>query len=264
MIDKILLKEIQECTPLALLAITDKELINRINNLVPYSTGFEIECNYRQNCYVEENFRTIPDIMHVYNDSTEQRYRIPNGLKGIICLYNICEQLRINSELNPLSGIHYHVDCTDYSMQLLLDENFMKTNEQWILNELSTWKYKGTYNSKGISIPHYHTGNWMRNNTGTLEFRIGEMTFDFKLLLERITHCNEIVRVLKEKIHTSLLTFDEVDRDKILFYYKNSELMTPLLTEYYLLSNNLEKLEAPIKKTDEQIVVRNRLHKINK
>lgn len=33
-----------------------------------------------------------------------------------------------------------------------------------------------------------------------MEIRIGEMTFDYELLFERIRHCNEIVRTLKDAL----------------------------------------------------------------
>src|SRR5690606_2245349 len=83
-------------------------------------------------------FRNIPDIISVDNDNWEQRYRIPNGLKGIICLYHISKQLKLNSLLNPKSSVHYHVDCTDCYSEIA---NIVRksTNIEYILSELDTW-----------------------------------------------------------------------------------------------------------------------------
>ena len=79
---------------------------------LPYSVGIEFECIQNEHFNIEE-FKSIPNILDVNVDTGEQRFRIPAGLNGIKTLYKISEALKQNSLLNPLSGIHYHVDCTD-------------------------------------------------------------------------------------------------------------------------------------------------------
>jgi hypothetical protein len=78
---------------------------------LPYSIGIEIECDRNDN-YNIENFKNIPDIVEVLSTNGEERFRIPNGIKGLCCLYNISEQLKNNCSYSS-SGIHYHVDFSD-------------------------------------------------------------------------------------------------------------------------------------------------------
>lgn len=178
---------------------------------LPFSTGFEIECD-KSDKFDVKNFEDIVDIMDVNCDSHEQRFRIPKGIKGLNCLYKISQQLKINSLLNPNSGIHYHVDFTKYFH--LLNDEVIKDNKEWILNELDSWNYKGNYNSRNIT----KLFSWVRIQPTfkTLEFRIGEMTFDYSLLFKRITHCNAIVKKLSK-----LISNEDIKDAKILSLYSD-------------------------------------------
>ena len=190
------------------LDIDDPDVIEAGNFYLPYSTGFEVECDQAEE-YNEDCFTSIPDIMHVKNSADEQRYRIPSGIKGIICLYNIAFQMQLNNIFTE-SGIHYHVDCTDlYNLKLdkfdpnihadnLYNDKYLRPYADLILTELDTWEYRGTYNSRQFS----NGGSWVRMNScfNTVEFRIGEMTFDYKVLLKRIVHVNAIIRYIKNEL----------------------------------------------------------------
>lgn len=212
MITKELLEEIIYKTPLALLSIKDADTIARIREYLPYSTGFEIECHYKQlpswdirrdeknssSLFKVENFKEIPKIMAVDCSEYEQRYRIPYGINGLICLYLICEQLKENSALNPGSGIHYHVDMTGfYSKETLL--NLIKNNEDWILTELDSWNFKGK-NQRGVFD---RKGGWLgfRREKDSAEFRCGDMSFDYNHLVTRIISANSIIKRLKDQIN---------------------------------------------------------------
>lgn len=190
-----IIREAIYSNPLVLLSITDLDIIDEINSYLPYSTGFEIECNYGP-LYKVENFRAIPDIMDVQNDSGEQRYRIPTGLRGLVCLYNICEQLKLNSELNYGSGIHYHLNLSDCFSKIT--DNHIKENSDWILEELDTWGYPGQYNSRECSRQRC----WCKysDEHQTMEIRVGEMSFDYEVLVKRIIHGNEIIKRLKNNL----------------------------------------------------------------
>lgn len=189
--------------PLPLLAIKNPKLVERINQYLPYSSAFEVECR-KQPSFDITTFEEIPDIMSVNCGNGEQRFRVPSGLKGLVCLYHISEQLKLNSELNPESGIHYHVDCTD--CWDLINARLVSENAKWILEELDTWSPEYTTRGRGIcgfsgdkdlmcKIPY---GGWLRfNSLKTMEFRVGEMTFDYSILAKRMIHCNEIVRKFK-------------------------------------------------------------------
>lgn len=179
---------------------------------LPFSTGFEIECTrnevYKDYAY-NNIFNTIQDIIEAPCSQEEQRFRIPNGIKGLNCLYAITLELKQKAELNPLSGIHYHIDCTDFYDKIT--HKYVSEYSNFLLTELDKWGYKGTYNTRGFScVPTAKTdkekklqipsGAWIRFQSGfkTMEFRIGEMTFDYELLFKRIVDCNRLVANFRE------------------------------------------------------------------
>lgn len=169
---------------------------------LPFSVGIEFECLKDENFNIKD-FESIPTIIDINVDSNEQRFRIPKGLKGLQCLYNISEALKKNSLLNPLSGIHYHIDCTEI-YDKFTDKN-VQDNETWMLKELDSWGYRGTYNRRKIKFNCGH--QWIRFQSyfKTMECRIGEMTFDYELLFKRITHLSDIVRKFKSNVEHNYL-----------------------------------------------------------
>lgn len=178
--------------PIPLLNIKNSKLIAKINNYLPYSSAFEVECMQKKTFNIE-SFQSIPDIMNVNCDRGEQRFRVPAGLKGLVCLYNIAEQLVLNSELNPESGVHYHVDCTD--IWDYITDDIVDNNAEWILKELDGWSPEYTTTGRGVWGISAYSGGWLRfNSLKTMEFRVGEMTFDYSILAKRMIHCNDIRR----------------------------------------------------------------------
>lgn len=195
--------------PLQLLELKDKKLIAYAESFLKYDTGFEIECNFKLDNTKDiinsvKRFKEIPNIVHVSCDSMEQRFRIPTGIKGLICLYETCKLLKQESALNVDSGIHYHIDFTKESYKNKYNEywfrsnDFIKSNNDWILKALKSWNYKGKFNnwvcSKDKTAVKFH------ENYGTVEFRIGEMTFDYSLMIKRIIHCQNISTKIKENL----------------------------------------------------------------
>lgn len=254
--------------PLALLAITDPETLDQVNNLLPYSIGFEIECDMidKDN---NEAFKNIPYIMDVHNTIGEQRYRIPNGIRGIICLYFICQQLPIYSLLNPASGIHYHVDCKTDDTHKDLRLSYILTHEKFILKELSTWGYKGTYNKKDIG----GKGNWLNRCSGyeTLEFRIGEMTFDYDLILKRMLHLSKLVKFLKDNLSVEVKkpVFEPIQANVVIDYQRvilsefKSEEARRMMRLNRLLAEQMDKASKLSKKPEEESInYRRRSHNI--
>jgi hypothetical protein len=180
--------------PLPLSVLTDKKLISYADSLLPYSTGFEIECELKSsNWDTVKQFTRIPNIMDFNTTPQEQKFRIPAGIKGLICLYEICSKLKEYATLNPASGIHYHIDFTDCFNRI--DSTFISKNNNWVINSLQSWRYTGKFNeitcSTRKTAVKYHSGY------KTLEFRIGEMSFDYELLVKRIIHCQNISKKLK-------------------------------------------------------------------
>lgn len=174
--------------------------------MLPYDTGIELEC-FKGKKFNIENFEKIPDIKDVNVDDGEQRFRIPNSLEGFICLYNLCETLKENSVPEIGSGLHYHIDFTNYFDKV--NQEFIDKVKEYILKELETWNYDGTYNTKSVSFNRC----WCRfcADKKTIEFRIGEMSFDYKVLIKRILHCQKIVNHIKKE----LLIFRLNNQDKV-------------------------------------------------
>ncbi len=172
------------------------------NFLLPYHTGIEIECD-KSTTFNKEYFEKIPDIIDIHIDSTEQRFRIPEGLKGLKCLFNICEALKVNSIPNSEAGHHYHIDFTD--KWELINKDFLVNVEDYILKELDTWDYQGTYNRRAITLDG--GACWVRFQTmfKTMEVRIGNMSFDYNYTLKNIIHCQKIAKELKTKTFKNLV-----------------------------------------------------------
>ena len=213
-----LIEKYKSSNPLLLLSKTFINDIDYINNLLPFSIGIEIECNQLKSFNID-NFKRIPFLIEVNCDSLEQRFRIPNGLEGLICLYLVCEQLKLNSSLNLDSGSHFHCDCTNY--QQLLSVDLLKKHQDFIFRELDLWDYKGTYNKKAIA---YSKGCWLnvRDSFKTLEFRIGEMTFDYSVLSKRIFSVVHIVE--------TIINIEQINKNHIYQPVNNTILNTYLKT----------------------------------
>jgi hypothetical protein len=244
--------------PLLIATVKRREVLDLLNGLIPYSTGFEIE-SHLSDMYDVKNFTSIPFIMDVQCDAYEQRFRIPNGIRGIICLYLISRQLRVNCKLNMGSGIHYHVDCTDVSFEQVCVEALRE--KSYILSELENWGYTRSYNHRTVGT----TNCWLKfNGLKTFEFRIGEMTYDYSLLLNRIMHVNAITRYVKEQLHNckkpiyEVCDFGVVTRYLKLPYSLASYSKDGLSRKLADIHQKMEKLNE--KPAEEQITVRNRKH----
>lgn len=245
-------------SPLALLSIKDRTLINIINNYLPYSIGIEIEC-MKSSTFDLTKFTNIPNIMSVDIDSSEQRFRIPNGLSGLICLYNICDELKVNSELNPDSGHHYHIDMTNtYS---LLNRYFITNNEEWILNDLDSWGYIGTYNKRCVRFDSDH--NWIRfqDTFKTAEIRIGNMTFDYEVIVKRLIHACKIIQKLnKQLVQNENISYSKPDFEQLkhrIKYTKYNKL-DYLINQLSLLTDT----DRIISNEEKRQIIKNRVVKI--
>ncbi len=260
--DKII-EEAVLTAPLSLLVLSEKD-IAKANLYLPYSVGIEIECPWKEekkivdgqndgtevtNPYIHSyidsfkkssSFRDIPNIMDVSCDMNEKRFRIPNGVKGLICLYLISEQLAMKCELNPLSGIHYHIDMT-HSFDEVSD-NVSQVEAEFILSELEREWIPGDYNSRTIGTSH----NWIRKQSSfkTFEFRIGEMTFDYSLLLKRIRHASSLVSYLNinRGISDPLISTKINNKTEILDFYKSMSYTSDEQLKISKLENRLKEL----------------------
>lgn len=195
-----------------LLDSNDPEVIKVGDYYLPYSTGFEIECDVKPGT-TKDHFESIPNLLDLQINNYEQRFRIKSGIEGLKSLRIISDYMIRYGLFNPGSGIHYHVDCTDV-YESFTEENVAE-NAEWMLEELDTWDYAGQYNKRIISLT---TGRWIRFQPGfkTMEFRIGNMAFDYPTLFERIRHANDIVRRFKDVIHITPLERYEDDYEQVI------------------------------------------------
>jgi hypothetical protein len=140
--------------------------------------------------------------------------------------------------------------------------------EEWILGELDKWKYDGTYNSRGISVGGYCTGGWLRHNPlGTLEFRVGNMTFDYEVILGRILSATRIVKKIKDKIEGKKVPEYRSINTEAQLTYQKSVGNTVTILNYTLHRLNKHLSELVIKEEinpvpQEEIVIRKRIHRV--
>lgn len=188
----------------SILPTFDKTLIDLVSkDYLRYSVGIEIETEPIENGVDFEFKQLIAEgyIMNYSVCSHETSFRIPNGVEGLIGLDKVLEIFKKYYAFNEGSGIHYHIDCSDIKFLSFYPSfhffsKFVISNQSWILKSLNSWKYKGTYNSRNIS---YIKQYWVipRETYSTVEFRIGEMSFDYQLIVKRILHLQNIVHKLK-------------------------------------------------------------------
>ena len=164
-----------------------------------YDVGIEIECSLLDGFFEDEVLEEIKSL-HIYKDiqlsPKEQRFRLPKGGLGFYALHKLSDFMKKYYAFNDLSGIHYHIDFTDCFDNLINNESIINISP-YLLNELDSWNYKGSYNPKIVKLDGGSC--WVKFQTGfkTMEVRIGEMTFDYNLLLKRILHLQNIAYHLK-------------------------------------------------------------------
>lgn len=188
--------------PLLLDTLPEKQQLI-VDRQFPYSFGIEWEINTSNipMLYPESmlhlslplKFSRYTNIYRIDQNETEFRQRFWPGKHGLLQLYWVCEFLKKTSHPNPLSGLHYHIDCTDVD-DFLRFTTFCETQD-WVLDALISWGYTGTYNKWTISM--YKNAVRMHHGYDTIEFRIGEMSFDYSLIVKRVKHCQAIVQRLK-------------------------------------------------------------------
>jgi hypothetical protein len=262
-------------SPLVFLAVdNDNVILSKAAKYLPLSVGFEIECGHKQDVVINDDIRNeflnIPYILHADVNGYEQRFRIPAGVEGLLCLYYITIKLKKYFELNLGSGIHYHIDLQNKNNFYAIINNI--NNFSWALGELDTWGYKGGYNSRKLSTVK---GNWVsfRSQYNTAEIRIGEMTFDYELLIKRMIHGCQIIKRMGKQ---SQVTFEEprlsqdykinLELNLSFLKFKDNSLINKLAS----ITENLNKLrekyynldDGALNQDQKQTFLRNRVLKI--
>ena len=179
--------------PLSLNALDNTNLEMIVNDYLPYSMGMEFECYANE--FNEDKFKKIPDIMDVDGCSSEIRFRIPNGIKGLVCLWHILIEVKKQVKIDLGSSNHYHTDFTDVWSKM--SQDFKNAEIKWVLEELKTW---------GTAVNYDMINSWYRWNTlSTLEIRIGEPSFDYDVIVKRLIQCCDI----SKRVKFNLLSIEE-------------------------------------------------------
>ena len=168
------------------------------------------------NSYDSECFYTLKDIAKAHSFN-EHRIQIKSGLEGMISLYNILQDMRIHCAENAGSGLHYHTDLADPTLSKCpKGENrtpaasFIhysgKCPSEKYLKMLDHWGYAEsgfTYNGRGFGTSNSGNAPWVKYQDGfnTLEYRIGEMSFDYSLIIKRIINCHKVTSVFLKDIN---------------------------------------------------------------
>jgi len=187
---------VRQC-PLPLLSLKENKLSELANSFIKYSVGIEVEVNTKDLDALKEDI-LLKNMILCYLDPQEVRFRTFTGIVGLIDVYNICELLKKHCLFNSQSGIHYHIDFTDRPEIVKNFDHWMYTFKRLeLLKQLDSWNYKGSYNKRAVT---WNKTSWVstRSNFNTFEFRIGEMTFDYQLMIKRIIHLQNICHKIKK------------------------------------------------------------------
>lgn len=235
------IKELLYSNPNLLLSLPLGEAVGR--KCLPFSLGFEFECHQGEN-YDLGVFKSIPNIMAVSVGGTEQRYRIPSGLKGLICLFDIANNMKIYSLLNEQSGIHIHVNFTDCDKPVT--DSFLEEISPWLLSELDQYdEHPDGYNKRKIGRTKC---NWVKACTGygTWEFRVFRQTFEYSRLLDYAIHLSELAVEIKTRLGMEFFAERDPEITKLQKLLKN--LKNEELEKYDQPSSSLHKIKEVTKK----------------
>lgn len=136
------------------------------------------------------------------------------GFKQLVGFYNVLEAMKHSLFYCKGGGIHIHIDLTPFyysdnnSKSWKADSYYVK-----LYNILSTdaylnrvykifgSKYAGTYNRRSCEIDS--KGNWIniRPYFKTIEFRIGDLTFEYEELIDIVIQLQALIKEINYKIN---------------------------------------------------------------
>lgn len=137
------------------------------------------------------------------------------GVHQLNSLWEICKVLNENCKIpSEKGGIHIHIDLTelinnypdakDYANRFLNRKSYLSR----ILNIFGG--YKGNYNKKGAAIAT--KGYWINiSNKNTIEFRIGSLNFNYRIIIRWIIELSKIVTELRTAMHNNVAFISDID-----------------------------------------------------
>lgn len=218
-------------------------------DVLPFSTAIEIECDFKDS-FNEKVFENIPFLISS-SVTSEIAVRFDRGIKGMISLYLVAEYLKLHAEINPLSGIHVHVDFTDCYDAVLSNHKKEDLNDK-ILNFFDSWN---TSSGQKRNVGYEQKLNWInfRKYYKTMEIRICDMTFEYIELLERLHSACYISNIVKKEfiqdyeISNNFIKEESIDKLQLIKYFKQYALNhTSNSDELNRLLNLKEEITKPI------------------
>jgi hypothetical protein len=195
--------------------------------LVPRTVGMEIEV---------ENTRDKVALLirpHSTHSTSELRFFLGKGINFFKELYIVTLLLNEHSTINPSSGIHYHSftylkglrDCF-YGISGSSEDSEMNNKFNSEFSKLvNHWGYSGTYNT-GISFTSGGSRIMRINESNhTWEIRVGEMTFDYSLIVKRSINSVKITKYIER--HTPKLIKSVFSSTKVDILAEKVKQMTP-------------------------------------
>lgn len=181
--------------------------------LLPLRWGIEFECinglpiNINNSLNLYDFSQNYP-----YNPESDQQNEIRLSGQGYLylsALYMALNKMKTYCKLIDGGGIHIHINYLNYpTNQSKLVTFFSQSKILDQVYKIFGSKYVGNYNLKNCSI---HKGNWVRITHNTIEFRIGDLTFEYEEIVQILIKLQSLVkRALNETY----------DRNEITDYYE--------------------------------------------
>ena len=170
-------------------------IANKYNYMFQRETGIEAIHSTLNDCLGYGWESSFNANYLVYN---EHRISIPN-YTGLYGLYKVLELMKEHCIPNPASGIHIHVDFSKLShLNPAYNANdylFVKKIIDPLLDEVGH-----IFREDLTRLTDKEYGNWIKfnipNDTLTLEFRLGDMTFDYETIVGWMIKCNSFTKKL--------------------------------------------------------------------
>lgn len=195
--------------------------------ILPYETGIEVEAIFMvsvegyfsdtvmfgRSGVIAKNKDLLKGIEVGLQPGNESTYRISAGLEGLQQLYRLSIFMRGNIIINKQGGYHFHIDCRDVWKndnrvsdfgEYVYNDYMVRKDNCIILSYLERVKFgKGKgFNEWSVGLGKSNAVRIVRAYK-TLEFRTCSQTQSYPILMKRISQCQKIVKVIKNKFLNS-------------------------------------------------------------
>ena len=121
------------------------------------------------------------------------------GYTHLTGLYNLLQHMKQCCQIVKGGGIHIHINHSGYYADI--NKMLVFFQQECVLDkvyEIFGSQYKGIYNAK---VAAWSKGSWVRITDNTIEFRIGELTFEYTEIVKILIALQSL---MKQAINESL------------------------------------------------------------